>query len=74
MPNMRVCKNTGALIFTPTKEELEVRNLKEQFKSEIEEVQKVKEELNEKLRLLDEVLEGKGVASGSKKKKKGVNN
>lgn len=45
MPNMRVDQNSGALIFTPTKEEQEVKDIKTELQGEIEEVRALKDEL-----------------------------
>jgi hypothetical protein len=44
MPNMRVCNRTGALIFTPTKQEKEIEDLKNQLRKEIQEVQEIKKD------------------------------
>lgn len=45
MPNVRICKSSGALIFSPTKQEKEVIDLKKELRSEIDEVRELKEEL-----------------------------
>jgi ribosomal 50S subunit-associated protein YjgA (DUF615 family) len=44
MPEMNVHKS-GGIVFTPTKEEQEILNLKSELRREIEEIQKLKEEL-----------------------------
>lgn len=45
MPNMKVCGSTGALIFSPTKEEKEIIDLKKELREGIDEVKKMQEEL-----------------------------
>lgn len=44
MPEMSIHKS-GGIVFTPTKEEQELRDLKEQLRKEISEIQKIKEEI-----------------------------
>jgi len=45
MPNMKIHHPSGGIVFVPTKEEKEIRDLKETLRNEIEEVRKLKEEL-----------------------------
>jgi regulator of replication initiation timing len=44
MPQMRL-HSSGGIVFVPTKEEREIRDLKKTLRSEIEEVQKLRDEL-----------------------------
>lgn len=42
---MKIHKQSGGIVFVPTKEELEVRELKNTLKNEIDEVKQLKQEL-----------------------------
>jgi hypothetical protein len=44
MPEMHIHRS-GGIVFSPTKEEQEIRNLKDELRKEITEVQKLKEEI-----------------------------
>jgi ArsR family metal-binding transcriptional regulator len=44
MPEMSIHKS-GGIVFTPTKEEQEIRNLKNELRREIEEAKKLTEQL-----------------------------
>jgi len=54
MPEMRV-HSSGGIVFVPTKEEREIRNLKQSLKDEIDEARSLKEEL---LKIKNELKRG----------------
>jgi len=45
MPHMHIHKASGGIVFTPTKEECEIIEMKRALKQELENVRKLKEEL-----------------------------
>jgi hypothetical protein len=45
MPHMHIHRESGGIVFTPTKEEREILEMKRTLKQELEDVRKLKEEL-----------------------------
>lgn len=50
MPDMKVCPNSGAILFHLTPQERQVEDMRKQLQKELEEVRALKEELQKVLK------------------------
>jgi Co/Zn/Cd efflux system component len=55
MPDIEVCRNSGAILYKQTPEERKVTDLRKQLEKEVKEVQKLKEQLLTELQEIQKV-------------------